>query len=156
VADTNNDTIRACGVNLSLPVITAQPQSQSVNAGQSATFSVTATGSPPLAYQWLYFYPHSALSKQIPGATGSSYTVANVESGDAGGYAVSVSNSSGTVQSNITTLMVNSAGLPSNGAVGLPSNGGGGAPSWWFILGLALIGIWRLKAWRRLPEERVG
>jgi hypothetical protein len=47
VADTNNDTIRACGVNLSLPVITVQPQSQSVNTGQSATFSVSATGAPP-------------------------------------------------------------------------------------------------------------
>ena len=37
-----------------LPVITTQPQPQTVIAGNSATFTVTATGTAPLAYQWRF------------------------------------------------------------------------------------------------------
>jgi hypothetical protein len=50
------------------PSITTQPTAQSVTAGQTATFSVTASGTEPLTYQW--FRGGSAIS----GATASSYT----------------------------------------------------------------------------------
>ena len=36
------------------PVITAQPASQNVVAGANASFGLTASGTPPLAYQWLF------------------------------------------------------------------------------------------------------
>src|SRR5205823_6064833 len=52
------------------PSISTQPTSQSVSSGQTATFSVTATGTAPLAYQW------KKNSVAISGATSSAYTTA--------------------------------------------------------------------------------
>ncbi len=54
------------------PVIGAQPASQTIAAGQSVTLSVTATGSPPLGYQW---YRGSAgdTSSPVSGAASPSY-----------------------------------------------------------------------------------
>ncbi|ARB90967.1 immunoglobulin I-set domain protein [Legionella longbeachae] len=83
------------------PVITTQPVSQTVTAGQSVTFSVTASGTTPLFYQW-YF---NGLA--ISGATAASYTIASVAAADAGNYTVSVSNVAGNVTSNAATLTVN-------------------------------------------------
>ena len=45
------------------PVINAHPQSRTVNPGESATFSVTASGGQPLRYQW------RLNGQSIPGAT---------------------------------------------------------------------------------------
>ena len=67
------------------PSITAQPQSQTVTAGQSVTFSVTATGAAPLSYQWY-------INGAAMGATSSSYTISNVKAVNAGTYTVMVSN----------------------------------------------------------------
>ena len=50
------------------PTITTQPANQTVNAGQTATFSVTATGTAPLSYQW------QKNGANITGATSASYT----------------------------------------------------------------------------------
>jgi uncharacterized protein (TIGR02145 family) len=68
------------------PSITTQPQPQNVTAGQSVTFSVIATGTAPLTYQWLLN------GTAISGATSSSYTIPNVQAANAGTYAVTVSN----------------------------------------------------------------
>ena len=69
------------------PVITGQPQSQTVAVGATATFSVTATGSAPLSYQW------QKNGGNIPGATGASYTTPAVSSTDSGSsFVVVVSN----------------------------------------------------------------
>ena len=68
------------------PGITAQPQPQTVFAGQSVTFSVTATGSDTFSYQW---YKNGTA---ISGATSSSYSLSNVQAADAAFYAVIVSN----------------------------------------------------------------
>jgi uncharacterized protein (TIGR02145 family) len=68
------------------PCITTQPQSQTVVAGQSVTFSVTATGTAPLLYQW---YKDSTA---ISGATSSSCTLSNIQTTGAGKYTVTVSN----------------------------------------------------------------
>lgn len=74
------------------PQITQQPQSLAVLAGASATFSVVATGSATLTYQW-YFTPASSSTPQaITGATAASYTINNVQSANAGDYNVVVSN----------------------------------------------------------------
>lgn len=86
------------------PVITAQPQSLSVVAGNSANFSVTATGSAPLSYQW------RRNGTNISGATGSSYGISSVSTTSAGSYSVVVSNAAGSVTSNNATLTVTSSG----------------------------------------------
>ena len=55
------------------PVITIPPASQSVNAGQTVTFSVVASGSNPISYQW------RKNGVSIAGATSSVLTLANVQ-----------------------------------------------------------------------------
>ncbi len=83
------------------PVLTAQPQSQSVIAGSSATFTVTATGTMPLAYQW------RLNGTNLPGATSSSYTRVNAQPADAGAVTVVVTNGLGSVTSSPAALTVN-------------------------------------------------
>jgi hypothetical protein len=77
-----------------------KPLSASIYEGQSITYSVTATGSAPLDYQWWFN------GGAVPNATNSSYTVADLASGDAGSYYVSVSNSISFVDSSTAVLAV--------------------------------------------------
>ena len=90
----------------SAPVITAQPKSQTVSEGGSVTFSVAATGSAPLLYQWL---KDGAV---ISGATASSYTIGSVKAGDAGSYVVMIMNAQGSVMSSPATLTLAQEGAP--------------------------------------------
>jgi hypothetical protein len=87
------------------PTIATQPQSLSVSQGADATFWVSATGSPPLQYQWVY---DGAL---IPGATGSSYVRSNAQSEVTGTYWVRVSNNVGAVTSAGAVLTVSEPSL---------------------------------------------
>jgi hypothetical protein len=84
----------------SAPTITTQPSSQSVVAGASATFSVVATGTGTLSYQW------RKDSSSISGATSSSYTISSVTTSDAGSYDVVVTDSVGSTTSSAATLSV--------------------------------------------------
>jgi Ig-like domain-containing protein len=92
----------ACGgMSGTPPNITAQPQNQSIPAGATATFSVTATGTMPLSYQWM----ENGMS--IAGATSASYTTPPTTLADNNSrFAVVVSNNSGSVTSNTATLSV--------------------------------------------------
>jgi hypothetical protein len=86
------------------PQISAQPGDRSVSAGQTASFSVTATGTAPLQYQW------SRSGTAINGATSASYTTAATTSADNGSsFTVTVSNSAGQVTSHAAVLTVTSA-----------------------------------------------
>jgi YVTN family beta-propeller protein len=71
------------------PTIVTQPSSQTIAYGQSATLSVTATGTPPLSYQW-YQGQSGDTSAPIAGATSSSYTTPTQTA--ATSYWVAVSN----------------------------------------------------------------
>lgn len=87
--------------NSGAPVIKTQPSNQTVSAGQTATFSVTATGKSPLAYQW------SKNGASINGATSSTYTTAATTTSDNGStFQVTVTNSLGSATSNSATLSV--------------------------------------------------
>ncbi len=84
------------------PAITQQPASVTVTAGQTATFSVIATGTDPLTYQWLQG------TTTITGATSASYTTPATTTANSGTqYKVVVSNSAGNTTSNTATLTVN-------------------------------------------------
>ncbi|MCX8517073.1 MAG: DUF1566 domain-containing protein, partial [Rhodoferax sp.] len=84
--------------------ITTQPAAQTVTAGQTATFSVTASGTAPLTYQWRKNGTH------ISGATASNYTTpATVIEDNAAAFSVVVSNSAGGVTSSNATLTVTRA-----------------------------------------------
>ena len=83
------------------PSITTQPSNQSVTVGSTATFSVVATGTTPLTYQW------QKGTTPITGATAASYTTAATTSSDNGAqFEVAVTNSVGSITSNAATLTV--------------------------------------------------
>ena len=82
------------------PSIVTQPASLYKGAGQSATFSVTATGTGPFTYQW------SKDGNPIAGANAASLAFAAVAAQDAGRYSVSVSNDVGAVLSQEGELTV--------------------------------------------------
>ena len=67
------------------PVIMTQPASQMVAPGSNVTFSVLATGAPPLNYSWVHDYMFISYGSQ------SSITITNAQPGDAGTYIVYVS-----------------------------------------------------------------
>ncbi|MCS0633247.1 hypothetical protein NX786_28315 [Telluria mixta] len=82
------------------PAITSQPVSQSVVAGQAATFSVAADGTAT-GYQW------QRDGKDIPGATGLTYTLANPQAGDSGSRFTAVATGTrGSTASTAATLTV--------------------------------------------------
>ena len=88
------------------PSITTEPVSKTVSAGQTASFSVIATGTAPLSYQW------RKNGAAISGATSSSYTTpATTASDNDSQFSVVVSNSTGSVTSNVAILTVNTGGL---------------------------------------------
>src|SRR5437763_260585 len=88
------------------PSITAQPTNDTVTAGQAASFSVVATGTAPLSYQW------QKNGTAISGATSASYTTAATTSADNGAqFVVVVSNSAGSVTSNAATLTVSAVAV---------------------------------------------
>jgi len=74
------------------------------NATNCATFNVTATGTAPLSYQW---FVNNAI---IAGATASSYSLCPVSLADDGNqYTVKITNSCGSVTSQVATLKVSLA-----------------------------------------------
>src|ERR1700676_4190384 len=84
------------------PSIASQPASQTVAVGQAAVFSVMATGTAPLTYQW------QRGTANIAGAISSTYKTPGTVSGDNGAtFRVTVTNSAGSATSNSATLTVN-------------------------------------------------
>ena len=104
------------------PAISAQPAAQSITAGDTATFSVTATGTGTLSYQWK---KNGINITGGMGATTSSYTTPAMSyAGNSAVYSVEVSNSAGTVTSGTATLTVTKASaLQSYGYVANASDG---------------------------------
>ena len=90
------------------PTITAQPADQAVIAGQPVSFTVAATGTPPLSYQW------KKNGVNIAGATAASFAIPAAISPDCGAsFTVAVTNGAGSVTSTRATLTVTpAAGAP--------------------------------------------
>jgi Immunoglobulin I-set domain/Bacterial Ig domain/Immunoglobulin domain len=84
-------------LTVSDPFITSQPASETNNAGTTATFTVTATGTPTLNYHW--FKNGAGLNDggNVSGSATASLTLTNVLGADDGAYTVVVSNSVGSV-----------------------------------------------------------
>ncbi|MGA3008466.1 MAG: leucine-rich repeat protein [Opitutaceae bacterium] len=158
VADTGNGKIRELTLSngywnvttlaitpapAAAPTITTQPVSTSVFAGSLATFSVAASGTPAPSYQW-----------QVAAAGTSNWSVLAVN-GNTGSpndfdldvgvvnasmngyqYRCVVSNSAGSVTSNVATLTISNATAPIKST-------NGGAPTWWFYGALSLLAFVR-------------
>src|SRR5882724_5676050 len=89
------------GNSSTAPSITSQPANKTVSVGQTATFSVTATGDAPLTYQW------QKGTTNISSATSSSYTTPATTTADSGSqFRVIVSNTAGNATSSAATLTV--------------------------------------------------
>lgn len=85
------------------PSIAQQPQNALVSVGQSATFTVSASGQPPLSYQW------QRNGTNIAGATATSYVLSNAQVSDSGAaFRAVVSNSFGSTTSAAGVLTVTS------------------------------------------------
>jgi hypothetical protein len=94
-------------------IITLQPQSQAVLPGTTVLFTVSATGTQPLTYQWLFN------SAPISGATNTSLLLTNVQLTNSGSYRVVVTNPAGSVPSAVATLAVGTPPLLLNARTAL-------------------------------------
>jgi len=83
-----------------------QPVSLIVEAGGTASFSVAASGTQPLTYQWQLGGANLADHGRTSGATASTLRISCVQPGDAGSYSVLISNVAGIVRSASATLAV--------------------------------------------------
>jgi hypothetical protein len=82
------------------PTITTQPIGSTNVVGSHITFTVVASGSAPLTYQWQFN------SADIPSASLNVYTINNVGTNNSGGYTVSVNNPAGSVNSSAAQLLI--------------------------------------------------
>lgn len=89
-----------------LPLIIQQPIGGNVLAGQNVTFTISATGTGALAYQW------RMNGTNLTGATNASYTIANAAANAAGTYDVLVTHAFGTLASSPAVVAVISSANP--------------------------------------------
>ncbi|MDA1275554.1 MAG: immunoglobulin domain-containing protein [Verrucomicrobia bacterium] len=82
------------------PVILSALETRTVLAGNVVALTVSATGTAPLEYQWRF------KDTPIPGATGPTLNLTNVQPSESGLYSVAVSNSAGSTSGNILNLTV--------------------------------------------------
>jgi Abnormal spindle-like microcephaly-assoc'd, ASPM-SPD-2-Hydin/Immunoglobulin domain/HYR domain/Fn3 associated len=88
------------------PGILTQPANVTVGLGGTATFSVVATGPPPLLYQW------RKNGANVLGATNDTFTITNVQFDDGASYTVVVATSGGTIVSDPALLIVTTPSAP--------------------------------------------
>ncbi len=89
------------------PAITQQPTDQTVAVGSNVTFSVYATGTEPLSYQWQVNGTNLADGGDIDGATTNELTISNAQMSDSGNsYSVTITNIAGSVTSSNAILTV--------------------------------------------------
>jgi sugar lactone lactonase YvrE len=149
VADAGNSTIRRIiPGNDSAPIFTAQPSTQTVTLGSTATLSIGIEGTAPFAFQW------SFNGAPIQGATNPSYTIPLAQQSAAGSYTVTVTNVDGSTTSSAAVLTINvPAGspaisaqpqggpLPTGGSVVLSVAASGAGLSYqWLLNGVAIAG----------------
>jgi hypothetical protein len=127
------------------PYVLGQPQNQSLVIGEEAAFTVAAGGASPLVFQWLFN------GRNIPGATGATFTIQAVGVADAGYYSVVVTNALGSIVSSnagLTVLPVGAWGDNSFGQLSLSpvlTNLSAISAGYWHNLGLLTNGT--VVAW---------
>lgn len=97
-------------VDTNLPVITQQPQSLTVTQDQSATFTVVATGAPPLSYQWYFMPAEQTTFMVLVGQTNSAIFLTNVQLTNLGYYQIRISNAGGEVSSSVAEMTTTAPG----------------------------------------------
>jgi hypothetical protein len=100
-----------------LPAITVPPANQTVAVGSNALFSVTASGTVPLSYQWEFN------TTNLAAATNSSLALTGVQTANAGIYAVVVTNLAGSVTSSAVLAVLTPPSI-TNQPLSLTNNAG--------------------------------
>jgi endonuclease/exonuclease/phosphatase family metal-dependent hydrolase len=101
------------------PAITSQSQNQTVTNGASVYFSINATGTPPLNFQW------QCNGTNLPGAASSNLTLTGVTFAQAGFYTCVVTNAAGSALSDPVALSVWCASAPAFSYLTYNCNGNG-------------------------------
>jgi predicted esterase len=96
--------LAALGTGIAQPIITSQPQSCTNIAGTTATFTVTATGTEPLTYQWQTYQSALGNFSDLAGCTDTNLVLTNVQS--SGSYRVVITNVQGAVTSDVARLVI--------------------------------------------------
>ncbi|HWY74110.1 MAG TPA: LamG-like jellyroll fold domain-containing protein, partial [Verrucomicrobiae bacterium] len=109
------------------PSINVQPSGQTISTGSGASFTVSASGTTPLTYQWLFNGANLSNGGQFTGATSPTLTITGAQTNNSGGYSVIVTNVFGSATSMVATLTVNPPIINSNGCVPAPAN----IIGWW-------------------------
>lgn len=133
-----------------VPLITSQPMSWTNLTGETASFSVTATGTGPLAYQWRKGAVDLNDAGNLTGATTPLLTMTNLAVTNAGSFVVVVSNPYGSVTSAVASLTVWESTLITNVAAWATSEVSGGEAwqlvdtipgGYWESIGVGLLNI---------------
>lgn len=112
------------------PIITVQPTNQLYGAGATASLALTAIGTPPLSYQWQLGGVNltngaTGNGSTISGATSANLTITSIQTNDAGNYLAIITNSFGSVTSQVAVLTVENGPVitqqPTNQIVGVGS-----------------------------------
>jgi alpha-tubulin suppressor-like RCC1 family protein len=105
------------------PVITSEPAGQAVGAGTTVSFTVAASSPTTLSYLWQKDGVSLSDGGRIAGSTATTLTISNVQTTDAGNYAVVVTNGAGSINSTPANLAVIPI-LISGGVVAISAGGG--------------------------------
>jgi glucose/arabinose dehydrogenase len=126
IANLNSGVIQQLGApsaSATPPIISSQPDSQTVSGGSTVVFGVTASAAPAASYQWFLD------GVPVTGATSAILVLAGANSSDAGTYTCTVTNSAGSVESAPASLSVDASAPPprlidisTRGLVGTGSN----------------------------------
>jgi hypothetical protein len=106
------------------PAISTQPRSQTANVGETVTFFVAASGTPPLSFQWLFN------NTPLAGEINATLLLRDVQLAHAGSYRVVVTTTGGSVTSDAAVLTVNSGTGGRGPALKLTRAVGGLLVSW--------------------------
>ncbi len=161
VADYNNNTIRKGVVEVgAAPTITLQPVSQPVSVGGSATFTVTASGTPSPAYQWQRQaaggggWSNVSNGGAYSGATSASLTISGTTmtmNGDQ--FRCVATNSAGSTTSNAATLTISPNAISYDSATYTANAAPGGMAS--FTCNVTNVGAqaWGADHWLEFKAE---
>jgi hypothetical protein len=113
----NNSSVQVLAITLSnytaalpeSPAITVEPVDLTVTNANSAVFTVSATGTPPLSYQWQFDGTNLTDGGNVAGSSSDTLTLSSVSATNAGTYDVIVSNPYGHVTSSDAVLDVTNA-----------------------------------------------
>jgi hypothetical protein len=107
------------------PTVTSSPHSQTVNAGQTATFTAAGTGNPAPTVQWQVSTDAGNTFSNIAGATGTTLTLSGTTAGQNGNiYQAVFTNSVGSVTTTRATLTVRYAPVVSSSPTSQTVNAG--------------------------------